>query len=350
MDILIDSRSGEGMLSFMDGFSGYNQIKMATRDAEKTTFCTPYGNFHYTVMPFGLKITGATYQRAMTTIFHDMMGREVEDYIDDLVVKSKTRGEHWSTLRKVLNRCRMYNMRMNPKKCSFGVSSEKFLGFMVHKRGIDVDPDKAKAIASTTPPSSQKELKSFLGKLSYIRRFIPGLAAARAFTPLLKKGTKLMWNDECKKTYEMVQQLITSLPTMKAPIPGVPLKIYLAATDAAIGSLLAQDDGNGIEHPVYYVSRLLGEAESRYPSTERVCLALIYAAQRWRHYFLAHKLHLMVKTNEETSLMQDIPGGLQEMVGVLTDNELKSKQLWTLFFDGSTTSNGGGALMRIMNN
>ncbi|KAK9951328.1 hypothetical protein M0R45_006782 [Rubus argutus] len=137
---------------------------------------------------------------------------------------------------------------------------------------------------------------------------------------------------------------------MKAPIPGVPLKIYLAATDAAIGSLLAQDDGNGIEHPVYYVSRLLGEAESRYPSTERVCLALIYAAQRWRHYFLAHKLHLMVKTNEETSLMQDIPGGLQEMVGVLTDNELKSKQLWTLFFDGSTTSNGGGALMRIMNN
>ncbi|KAK9932282.1 hypothetical protein M0R45_019525 [Rubus argutus] len=394
MDILIDSTAGQGMLSFMDGFSGYNQIKMATRDAEKTAFRTPYGNFYYTVMPFGLKNAGATYQRAMTAIFHDMMGKEVEDYVDDLVVKSRTRGDHWSTLRKVLGRCRLYNMRMNPKKYSFGVSSGKFLGFIVYKRGIDVDPNKVKAIASTAPPSSQKELKSFLGKLSYIRRFIPGLAAAiKAFTPLLKKGTKFMWNNECKKTYEMVQKLITRLPTMKAPIPGVPLKIYLAATDTAIGALLAQDDGNGVEHPVYYVSRLLGEAESRYPSTERVCLTLIYEAQRLRHYFLAHKLHLMVKTdpvrylltkpvlsgrlarwllqlsefdiecvspraikgqavidmlalfpgNEEASLMQDIPGGLQEMVGMLIDNELESKKPWTLFFDGSATSNGGGA-------
>ncbi|CAL2277785.1 unnamed protein product [Prunus armeniaca] len=91
MDILIDSTSGQGLLSFMDGFSGYNQIKMSPKDAEKTAFRTPYGNFYYTVMPFGLKNVGATYQRAMTAVFHDMMGKEVEDYVDDLVVKSKTR-------------------------------------------------------------------------------------------------------------------------------------------------------------------------------------------------------------------------------------------------------------------
>ncbi|CAL8136643.1 unnamed protein product [Prunus armeniaca] len=94
MDILIDSTSGQGMLSFMDGFSGYNQIKMSPKDAKKTTFRTPYVNFCYTVMPFGLKNAGATYQRAMTAVFHDMMGREVEDYMDDLVVKSKDRGSH----------------------------------------------------------------------------------------------------------------------------------------------------------------------------------------------------------------------------------------------------------------
>ncbi|KAL6188762.1 hypothetical protein ACLB2K_040153 [Fragaria x ananassa] len=156
MEMLIDSTSGQGMLSFMDGFSGYNQIKMATRDAEKTAFRTPYGNFHYTVMPFGLKNAGATYQRAMTAIFHDMMGKEIEDYVDDLVVKSKTRGEHWSILRKVLKRCRAYRVKMNPKKCSFRVSIGKFLSFVVHSRGIDVDPDKARAIASTAPPSNQK--------------------------------------------------------------------------------------------------------------------------------------------------------------------------------------------------
>ncbi|KAL6211597.1 hypothetical protein ACLB2K_016820 [Fragaria x ananassa] len=252
--MLIDSTSGQGMLSFMDGFSGHNQIKMAARDAEKTAFHTPYGNFHYTVMPFGLKNAEATYQRAMTAIFHDMMGKKVENYVDDLVVKSKTRGEHWSILRKVL------------------------------KRGIDVDPDKGRAIASTAPPSNQKQLKSFLGRLSYIRRFIPGLAAViKTFTPLLKKGTKFSWTEECKRPYEKVQQLVTKLPTMKAPILGIPLKLYLAATNTAVGALLSQDDENGEEHPVYYVSRLLGEAEARYPKTEKIFLALVYAAQRLHH-------------------------------------------------------------------
>ncbi|KAL6126263.1 hypothetical protein ACLB2K_074314 [Fragaria x ananassa] len=94
MDVLIDSTSGHGMLSFMDSFSDYNQIKMARMGAEKIAFRTPYGNFYYTVMPFGLKNAGATYQRVMTAVFHDMMGKEVEDYVDDLVVKSKTRKEH----------------------------------------------------------------------------------------------------------------------------------------------------------------------------------------------------------------------------------------------------------------
>ncbi|KAL6178882.1 hypothetical protein ACLB2K_050399 [Fragaria x ananassa] len=200
MDMLIDSTLGQGMLSFMDGFSGYNQIKMAFRDAEKTAFHTLYGNFHYTIMPFGLKNVGATYQRAMTAIFHDMMGKEVEDYVDDLVVKSKTRGEHWSILRKVLKRCRRYRVKMNPKICSFSVSIEKFLGFVVHCRGIDVDPDKARAIASTPPPSNQKQLKSFLGRLFYIGRFIPGLAAViKFFTPLLKKGIKFFMDRRMQK-------------------------------------------------------------------------------------------------------------------------------------------------------
>ncbi|CAL2246607.1 unnamed protein product [Prunus armeniaca] len=105
MDILIDSTSGQGLLSFMDGFSGYNHIKMSPKDAEKTAFRTPYENFYYTVMPFGLKNAGTTYQRVMTAVFHDMMGKEVEDYVDDLVVKSKTTKSHEEVLRRVLERC-----------------------------------------------------------------------------------------------------------------------------------------------------------------------------------------------------------------------------------------------------
>ena len=101
MDVLIDSTSNHGIFSFMDGFSGYNQIKMATKDAEKTAFRTPFGNFYYTVMPLGLKNAGATYQRAMTAIFHDMMGSEVEDYVDDLVVRAKDFEDNLQVLERV---------------------------------------------------------------------------------------------------------------------------------------------------------------------------------------------------------------------------------------------------------
>ena len=177
MDLLIDSAAGHAMFSFMDGFSGYNQIFMSLKDAEKTAFCMPIGNFYYTVMPFGLKNARATYRRTMTAIFHDMMHREIENYVDDIVIKSKTRGDHFGILKKVFERRRLYKLKMNPFKCTFGVSAGKFLGFLVHQCGIDVDPARVSAIATMKPPTTHKKLNSFLGKMSYIRRFIPGLAA-----------------------------------------------------------------------------------------------------------------------------------------------------------------------------
>ena len=168
MDFLIDSAAGSAMFSFMDGFSGYNQIRMAPKDAEKMTFRTPIGNFYYTVILFGLKNAGATYQWTMTAIFHDMMHQELEDYVDDIMVKSKKREKHVQVLKKVFERCSTFKLRMNPLKCAFGVSSGKFLGFLVHSRGIDMDLAKAMAIATMKPPATVKELKSFLGKVSYI--------------------------------------------------------------------------------------------------------------------------------------------------------------------------------------
>ncbi|KAL5538544.1 hypothetical protein UlMin_045351 [Ulmus minor] len=136
IDILVDATAGHEMFSFMDGFSGYNQIRMAPEDAEKTAFRTPFGNFHYVVMPFGLKNAGATYQRAMTAIFHDMIHDIVKDYVDDLVVKSRRATNHVSHLKRVFDRCRKYKLKMNPKKCAFAVSMGKFLGVVVHREGI----------------------------------------------------------------------------------------------------------------------------------------------------------------------------------------------------------------------
>uniref|UniRef100_A0A2N9IYR9 Uncharacterized protein n=1 Tax=Fagus sylvatica TaxID=28930 RepID=A0A2N9IYR9_FAGSY len=176
---------------------------MSPNEDKKTAFCKPIGNFYYIVMSFSLKNVGATYQRTMTAMFHDMMHREIEDYVDDIVVKSKIREDHFGILKKVFERCRLYKLKMNPLKCAFGVSAGKFLGFLVHQCGINVDPTRASAIATMKPPTTHKELKSFSGKLSYIRRFIPGLATVTStFAPLLKKGAPFHWSTECQQAFE----------------------------------------------------------------------------------------------------------------------------------------------------
>ena len=146
IDILVDNAARNATYSFMDGFSGYNQIRMAVEDKEKITFVTLWGTFFYKVMPFGLKNAGATYQRAMVILFHDMMHQEVEVYVDDILAKSKKEEDHVEVLRRLFERLQKYQLKLNPTKCSFGVKTGKLLGFIVSDRGIKVDPDKAKAI------------------------------------------------------------------------------------------------------------------------------------------------------------------------------------------------------------
>uniref|UniRef100_A0A2N9H3G7 Integrase catalytic domain-containing protein n=1 Tax=Fagus sylvatica TaxID=28930 RepID=A0A2N9H3G7_FAGSY len=312
MDLLIDSAAGHAMFSFMDGFSGYNQIRMSTKDAEETAFRTPIGNFYYTIMPFGLKNAGATYQRTMTAMFHDMMHKEIENYVDDIVVKFKKREDHLGILRKVFDRCRLYKLKMNPLKCAFGVSAGKFLGFLVHNRGIDVDPAKASAIATMKAPTSHKELKSFLGRLSYIRRFIPGLAAVTAvFTPLMKKGVPFVWSTACQQAFEKIQVIMTKLPIVCAPVPGRPLRLYLASNSKAIGGLVAQEDEDETERPIYYVSRALRDAETRYSGAERACLALIYASQPIKSQAIADLL-AQFPGEDSSSISHEVPGGMGE--------------------------------------
>ena len=156
-------------------------------------------------MPFGLKNAGATYQRTMTSIFHDMMHEEMEDYVDDIVVKSKTRTKNFQVLEQVFKRCRKYKLHVNPMKCAFEVFARKFLGFLVHHRGISVDLAKAIAIAIMKRSTMVRELKSFLGRVSYIRRFVPGLASVTTgLSKLLKKGTKFFWGTEQHEAFQRI--------------------------------------------------------------------------------------------------------------------------------------------------
>ena len=194
---------------------------------------------------------------------------------------------------------------MNPLECAFGVSSRKFLGFLVHNRGIDVDPAKAMAIVTMKPSATMKELKSFLGRVSYIQRFIPGLALITlAFARLLKNGQSFEWGETQQTTFRRLQQIMMNLPTMQAPIHKKPLLFYLATNSYAIGSLIAQEEGGGVEQPVYYINHAMKDAETRYPRAKRACLAIVYASQRLRHYFLAYEVWLMTKSHAIKAMLR----------------------------------------------
>ena len=137
----MDATIGHLQMSFLDTFQGYHQIPLALDDQEKTSFITPVGNYHYKVMPFGLKNAGSTYQRMMTKMFKAQMGKNIEVYIDDMVVKSKMKSEHIGDLTNIFQILRDHKLRLNASKCSFEVGSGKFLGYMVTHRGIEVNPD-----------------------------------------------------------------------------------------------------------------------------------------------------------------------------------------------------------------
>ena len=142
----MDATVGHPRISFLDAFQGYHQIPLALDDQENTAFVTPIGNYHYKVMPFGLKNAGSTYQRMMIKMFEPQLGRNIEAYIDDMVVKSKVVSEHVEDLMNIFGILRKHKLRLNASKCSFGVGSGRFLGYTVTHRGIEVNLDQIKAI------------------------------------------------------------------------------------------------------------------------------------------------------------------------------------------------------------
>jgi hypothetical protein len=168
IDHIIDECVGCEVFSFMDGFSGYNQIQIKPEDQHKTAFICPWGTFAYKKMPFGLKNVGATFQRAMSFTFHDLK-HIVEAYLDDLASRSHKRSDHPAHLRLIFERCRYYQIHLNPNKCSFCVTSGRLLGFIMSNKGIMVDPLKVEAIVQLPPPHTVPQLQSLQGKANFLR-------------------------------------------------------------------------------------------------------------------------------------------------------------------------------------
>jgi hypothetical protein len=187
--ILVNNASGHRMISFLDNNAGYNQVFMAKEDVHKTVFRCPrfVGLFEWVVMMFGLKNTGTTYQRAMNLIFHDLLGVFLQVYIDNVVVKSVGFQEHMADLHVSLERIRKYDLKMNPPKCAFSVLAGRFLGFIVHKQGIQINPKNIEAINKMEEATCKRDVQRLLGKINYLRRFIANLTSKiDPFLPLLR--------------------------------------------------------------------------------------------------------------------------------------------------------------------
>ena len=248
-------------------------------------------------MPFGLKNAGATYQRAMQKIFDDILHKNVECYVDDLVVKSRSQTDHLQDLREVFERLRKYQLRMNPLKCAFGVSSGKFLGFIVRQRGIEIEQAKIDAIMKMPEPKNIHELRSSQGKIAYLRRFISNLAGrCQPFSHLMRKDVPFNWDHACRNAFECIKSYLMKPPVLGAPIPGRPLILYIAAQERSMGALLAQENNNGKENSLYYLSRTMTLNELKYSPIEKLCLALVFVIQKLKHYFQAHTIHLVSRS------------------------------------------------------
>ena len=227
----------------MDAFSGYNQILMDEDDQKKTSFITNQGLYCYKVMPFGLKNARATYQRLVNCMFFHRIRRNVEVYVDDMLVKSKDEANHLDDLKETFSTL---------PKCVFAVASGKFLGFIVSQRGIEANPNKVKVIIEVKSPKIVKEVQSLTGKVIALNRFVSKATdKCMPFFKVLRKA--FQWTDECKEAFAKLNDYLTKPPLLNPSMMGEKLYLYLAVSNTIVSSTLIKEEGN-VQKPIYYTS------------------------------------------------------------------------------------------------
>ncbi|XP_019252812.1 PREDICTED: uncharacterized protein LOC109231618 [Nicotiana attenuata] len=254
----------------------------------------------------------------MQNIFDDMLQKNVECYIDDLVVKSRKKDDHLQDLRMVFKRLRRYQLRMNPLKCAFGVTSGKFLGFIVRHRGIEIDQAKV----------------------------------CQPFSRLMKKGVPFEWDQACRNAFESTKSYLIKPPVLAAP-SGKPLILYISAQERSVGALLAQGNNEGKENALYYLTRMVTPNELKYSPIEKLCLALVFSIQKLKHYFQAHVVRLVSRENpiNKGQALADfladhpIPDDW-ELSDELPDQDamvIEIQPPWKMYFHGAAHCEGAGA-------
>ncbi|GKV42199.1 hypothetical protein SLEP1_g49636 [Rubroshorea leprosula] len=359
----VEAASGNERLSLLDAYSRYDQVPMAPEDEEKTSFYAGDEIYCYVMMPFGLKNAGATYQKMVSIVFRAQIGKNLEVYVDDIVVKSLKAENHLTDLDETFNNLRKNRMRLNPAKCIFGVESGKFLGFMVSRRGIEVNPEKIRAIADMEPPKSVKDIQRLTGRVAALHRFIskstdkclPFFKIMRSAAQKDESGKqkKFEWSQECQTTFDELKSYLSLPPLLTKAIDGKILYLYLGISDEAISSVLVRDEAKQ-QKPIYYISSILHGAELRYPIAEKAALAVVTSARKLRPYFQSHPiivlteqpLRQILQKPESNIRAQALADFIVECTPCPSTSNPEPND-WTLYVDGASSSKGSraGALL-----
>ncbi|CAA0833885.1 Unknown protein, partial [Striga hermonthica] len=375
IDYMVDATSGHELMSFMDAYSGYNQIPMHPDDEEHTSFYSARGLYCYTMMSFGLKNAGATYQRLVNKMFASLIGVSMEVYVDDMLVKSVYVSDHVNDLNKMFSILRDYSMKLNPKKCTFGVGSGIFLGYIVSQHGIDANPENIQAVHDLQPPTSIKGVQSLTCKLAALSRFLSKSPDwCKPFFNAIKKNRKFEWTPDCQKALEAIKETLCRAPMMQRPRPGETLYLYLGVSEVAVSAALIREE-NSCQYPVYYVIKALHDAELRYAPMEKLAFALVTAARKLRPYFLEYSIAVLTSYPIRQILHRPDTSGrmvkwavelgqydihyrprtamkgqvLSDFIAEFTPGveEAKTEEPWVMYVDGSSVAGraGGGVVL-----
>ena len=286
MDELFDRLQGAKYFSKLDLRTGFHQIRIAAEDTHKTAFRTSKGLFEYLVLAMGLCNAPGTFMQLMNETFSDFLNKFVLVFLDDIIIFSNSLEEHKKHVDQVLERLKKSKLYAKKSKCSLFQQEVEFLGHHVGVNGLRIMEDKLQAVTDWPPPSNVREVRAFLGLVGFYRRFVKDFSRiALPLTALTRTvtGAPFSWGPEQQRAFDELKGGLQKAPVLILPNPQLPYTLHTDASGFAIGAVLQQDQGNGLQ-PIAFLSKKMSDAETRYPVHEQELLAIVTALTTWRHY------------------------------------------------------------------
>ena len=316
------------VFSVLDANSGFWQVQLDHDSSTLCTFNTPFGRYKFKRLPFGISSAQDVFQATMSEMFEDIEGVEV--VVDDLLIWGETEVEHDERLRKVLERTRQRNLKLNKEKSQIKLSEIHYIGHILNQDGLKPDPEKVKAIHMMQTPGNKEELQRFLGMVTYLGKFVPNLSQAAApLRTLLEKNIEWHWTEHQEASFTALKKLVTQAPVLKFFDPAKPVKISVDASSKGMGAILLQD-----EQPIAYASKALTKSQQNYAQIEKEMLAIVFGCTRFHEYIFG--LHsIEVETDHKplemilTKPLHQAPTRLQKMIMAIQKYPLSVKYLPT---------------------